>query len=76
VNWPNIELSETDKEVWITAKLPSLDEKDIDVALANGCSPSGERKERKPRTGIGASASDSMAGSNAASVSMKSTRTK
>jgi HSP20 family protein len=36
VNWPNIELSETGKEVKVTAELPGLDEKDIDVALANG----------------------------------------
>jgi HSP20 family protein len=34
--WPNIEVSETDKEVKVTSELPGLDEKDIEVALANG----------------------------------------
>jgi HSP20 family protein len=36
VGWPNIELSESDKEVRVTAELPGLDEKDIDLGLANG----------------------------------------
>ena len=34
--WPNIEVSETDREVKITAELPGLEEKDVDVQLANG----------------------------------------
>jgi HSP20 family protein len=34
--WPNIEVGETDKEVRVTAELPGLEEKDIDVELANG----------------------------------------
>jgi HSP20 family protein len=34
--WPNIEVSETNKEVKVTAELPGLEEKDIEVALANG----------------------------------------
>jgi len=34
--WPNIEVSETDKELKITADLPGLEEKDVDVELANG----------------------------------------
>ena len=43
--WPNIEVSETDKEVKVTAELPGLDEKDIDVHLANGIlSIKGEKK--------------------------------
>jgi HSP20 family protein len=36
VAWPNIEVSETDKEVEVTAELPGLDEKDVDVQLTNG----------------------------------------
>jgi HSP20 family protein len=36
VSWPNIELSETDKEVKVVAELPGLDAKDVDVELANG----------------------------------------
>ncbi|MBX6427060.1 MAG: Hsp20/alpha crystallin family protein [Variibacter sp.] len=34
--WPNIEVSETDKEMKVTAELPGLDEKDVEVELANG----------------------------------------
>jgi HSP20 family protein len=34
--WPNIEVSETDKEVKVTADLPRLEEKDVEVELANG----------------------------------------
>ena len=35
-SWPNIEVSETDKEVKITAELAGLEEKDVEVELANG----------------------------------------
>jgi HSP20 family protein len=34
--WPSVEVSETDKEVKVTAELPGLDEKDVQVELANG----------------------------------------
>jgi HSP20 family protein len=34
--WPNVEVSETNKEVEVIAELPGLDEKDVDVQLANG----------------------------------------
>lgn len=44
-NWPNVELSETDKEIKVTAELPGLDEKDVQVELANGVlAISGEKK--------------------------------
>jgi len=36
LDWPNVEVSETDKEVKVTAELPGLDEKDVQVELANG----------------------------------------
>lgn len=36
VGWPNIEVSDTEKEVKVTAELPGLDEKDVEVELANG----------------------------------------
>jgi HSP20 family protein len=36
LGWPNIEVSETDKEVKVTAELPGLEEKDVEVELANG----------------------------------------
>ena len=43
--WSNIELSETDKEVKVTAELPALEEKDTTVELANGVlAISGEKK--------------------------------
>ena len=35
-NWPNVEVSETDKEIKVTAELPGLDEKDVQVELTNG----------------------------------------
>lgn len=34
--WPNIEVSDTDKEMKVTAELPGLDENDVEVELANG----------------------------------------
>src|SRR6202022_2043660 len=36
LGWPDIEVSETDKEVKVTAELPGLEEKDAGVELANG----------------------------------------
>jgi HSP20 family protein len=36
INWPSVEVSETDKEIKVTAELPGLDEKDVKVELANG----------------------------------------
>jgi len=43
--WPKMEVSETDKEIKVTAELPGLEEKDVNVELANGVlSISGERK--------------------------------
>jgi HSP20 family protein len=36
IGWPNIEVSETDKDIKVTAELPGLDEKDVQVELANG----------------------------------------
>jgi HSP20 family protein len=36
LGWPNVEVSETNKEVEVTAELPGLDEKDVEVQLANG----------------------------------------
>jgi HSP20 family protein len=34
--WPNIEASDTDRELKVTAELPGLEEKDVQVELANG----------------------------------------
>ena len=45
MGWPNIEVSETDKEVKVTAELPGLEEKDVQVELRNGVlAISGEKK--------------------------------
>jgi HSP20 family protein len=35
-SWPHIELSETDKALKVTAELPGMEEKDVQVELANG----------------------------------------
>jgi len=45
LNWPQIDIDETDTEVRITAELPGLDEKDVSLEIANGVlSISGEKK--------------------------------
>jgi len=35
-SWPRVELSESDKALKVTAELPGLEEKDVQVELANG----------------------------------------
>jgi HSP20 family protein len=43
--WPSVEVSETDKDIKVTAELPGLDEKDVKVELSNGMlAISGEKK--------------------------------
>jgi HSP20 family protein len=43
--WPHIELNETDKAVTVSADLPGLSEKDVQVEIANGVlSIRGEKK--------------------------------
>ncbi|WP_407150544.1 Hsp20/alpha crystallin family protein [Bradyrhizobium sp. ORS 86] len=45
MGWPNIEVSETDKDIKVAADLPGLEEKDVEVELANGLlSIKGEKK--------------------------------
>lgn len=34
-NWPHVELSESEKDVVITAELPGMNEKDVDVVFAD-----------------------------------------
>jgi len=36
IGWPNIEVNDTDKEMTVTAELPGLEEKDVELELANG----------------------------------------
>jgi HSP20 family protein len=46
--WPRLELTETDKEVTVSAELPGLSEKDVRVEIANGVlSIRGERKAER-----------------------------
>jgi HSP20 family protein len=33
VGWPNVEVAETDKEIRVTAEMPGLEEKDVEVLL-------------------------------------------
>lgn len=50
--WPNLELSETEKDVKIAVELPGLSEKDVQVEIANGVlSIRGERKEERNDNG-------------------------
>lgn len=45
MGWPNIEVSEAGNEVKVTAELPGLDEKDVDIRLSDGILViSGEKK--------------------------------
>lgn len=34
--WPNVELTETDREIRVSAELPGLDEDDVEVLLTDG----------------------------------------
>jgi HSP20 family protein len=46
--WPKIELSETDKTVTVSAELPGMSEKDVQVEIANGVlSIRGEKKSER-----------------------------
>ena len=45
MQWPSVGVDETDKEIRVTAELPGLDEKDVDVQITDGVlSISGEKK--------------------------------
>jgi len=48
LGWPRLELSETDKAVTVSAELPGLSEKDVQVEIANGVlSIRGEKKAER-----------------------------
>ena len=36
LSWPSLEVSETDREIRISAEIPGLEEKDVEVLLAEG----------------------------------------
>jgi HSP20 family protein len=45
MNWPSVELNETENEVKVTAELPGLEQRDVEVVLADGVLRiSGEKK--------------------------------
>ena len=52
---PKIEVSDTDNKVMVTAELPGIDEKDVDVKLSSDgyLTISGEKKEKTHTTGKG-----------------------
>jgi HSP20 family molecular chaperone IbpA len=74
--WPSIEVSETDKEVKVTADLPGLEDKDVEVELrtASWLSVARSRPTRKIRTGCSASAI--TAGLSGVSPSRMSSKTR
>ncbi|XIA65533.1 Hsp20/alpha crystallin family protein [Bradyrhizobium sp. TZ2] len=51
-SWPSLELNETDKAVTVSAELPGLSEKDVQVEIANGVlTLRGERKAERTDNG-------------------------
>jgi HSP20 family protein len=45
MGWPSVELNETDNEVKVIAELPGIEQKDVEVELADGVlTISGEKK--------------------------------
>ena len=47
-NWPNIDLAETDTEYKVTAELPGLEEKDVELTLRdNALTISGEKRDER-----------------------------
>ena len=70
MGWPKLEVAETDKEVKVTAELPGLDEKDVQVELVNGVlAIKGEKKTETEDKDRLFSERAIMAGSSAASRS-------
>jgi HSP20 family protein len=50
--WPSIELNETDKALTVSAELPGLSEKDVQVEIANGVlTLRGEKKAERTDNG-------------------------
>jgi HSP20 family protein len=52
--WPSIDVRETDKGLEVSAEIPGVEEKDIDVTLANGqLTIRGEKKHERDHQGDG-----------------------
>jgi HSP20 family protein len=60
-SWPRIELNETDQTVTVSAELPGMNEKDVQVEIANGVLSI--RGEKKSETGNGGRYSERYYGS-------------
>jgi HSP20 family protein len=51
---PRIDVAETDKDIEVTAELPGLDDKDVEVTLADGIlTIKGEKKDERKEEGKG-----------------------
>ncbi len=73
--WPSVEISDGEKEIKVTAEVPGLEEKDIEVLLDDGVlTLRGEKRPRR-RTRTDSSPSASMAASSVASRSATRSRT-
>lgn len=52
VNWPSIEVTDTDREVLVTAEVPGMTEKDVELLLDNGVlTIRGEKKGQRDESG-------------------------
>ena len=47
--WPSVEVSETDKDVRISAELPGLEDKDVEVLMGDGVLDPPRREEVRDR---------------------------
>lgn len=52
VNWPSIEVTDNDREVLVTAEVPGMSEKDVELLLDNGIlTIRGEKKGKRDERG-------------------------
>src|SRR5712671_7113141 len=68
--WPSMDVEETDKEYRVTAELPGLEERDVEVLLQDGLLTVRGKRSWNPRTAIAPTASGSTAASSARSRSI------
>ena len=51
-NWPFVDMSETEKEITITAEMPGVDKSDMDISISeNMITIRGEKKQIEEKTG-------------------------
>ena len=71
---PRVDVVETDEEIKVTAELPGLDAKDVDVTVShNTLTLKGEKKQEHEETGEGYYRSERSYGSFERSISLPST---